>query len=111
MIYNTAINPEYERGVTVSSVVKIRVVREYEANDLPSWLVNAANESGKSIAAICREAEITTQYWYDLIKDKKPLRLDTLEKIESAVGKVYPAEWRKLERSQQLMEADRHDNT
>jgi hypothetical protein len=81
----------------VFPIVKIRVVREYEASDLPSWLVKAAEDSGKSVAAICREAEITTQYWYDLIKDKKPLRLDTLEKLESALGKVYPAEWRKFE--------------
>jgi hypothetical protein len=99
-IYNPPRNPEDKRGVAiVTSIVRIRVVREYEADDLPTWLIKAAEESGKSIAAICREAEITTQYWYDLIKDKKPIRLDTLEKIEAAVGKVYSAAWREFERS------------
>ena len=81
----------------MTAVVKIRVVKEYDANDLPEWLKAAADDSGKAIAAICREAEITTQYWYDLIRDRKPVRLNTLERLEKALGKVYPATWRDSE--------------
>ena len=74
--------------------LKVRVVQEYEANDLPAWLDDAAKRSGKSISAICREAEITTQYFYDVLRDKKSIRLDTLERIETAIGESYPAAWR-----------------
>ena len=72
----------------------IRVVREYEAPDLKEWLAKAAKDSGKPISVICREAEITTQYWYTLIKEKSSVNFDTLEKLENAIGKKYPAAWR-----------------
>ena len=78
----------------MTAVVNIRVVREYEASDLPQWLKETADKSGKAVAAICREAEITTQYWYDLINDRKPVRLGTLERLEKALGSIYPADWR-----------------
>lgn len=94
IIYYVDMTPDNLGRAEMSAAVKIRVVREYEAADLPAWLTEAASESGKSVAAICREAEITTQYWYDVLRDKKPIRLDTLEKLESALGRVYPTDWR-----------------
>ena len=78
-----------------AKVLKIRVVRDYEADDLPEWLRNAAKNSGKSISQICRDAEITTSYWYSLLKGKyESIADETLEKIENALNDRYPAHWR-----------------
>ncbi|MEM6432236.1 MAG: hypothetical protein AAF773_00035 [Cyanobacteria bacterium P01_D01_bin.115] len=97
LVYSSDDTNQTEGGDLVAAVVKIRVVREYDAADLPQWLKQSADESGRAVAAICREAEITTQYWYDLINDRKPVRLGTLERLENALGKVYPAKWRESE--------------
>jgi len=74
--------------------VKVRVVREYDATDLPQWLKDAAAQSDRSVSSLCGAAGITTQYWYELLKGVRPLRLDTLQALEDALGRCYLAEWR-----------------
>ena len=73
---------------------RIRVVYEYDAEDLPAWLEGAIAQSDKSVSAVCRQAGISNQYWYDLLNDKKTLRLETLQRIEEALGVKYQANWR-----------------
>lgn len=74
----------------MSTLLKIRRVEEIEAPNLPDWLKTAANESGKAVTAICGDAGISTQYWYDLIKGRRDAILETtLKRIEESLGKVY----------------------
>ncbi|MBP0017187.1 MAG: hypothetical protein J7647_06460 [Cyanobacteria bacterium SBLK] len=78
-----------------TKALKIRVVRDYDADDLPEWLRNTAKNSGKSISQICRDAEITTAYWYSLLKGKyESIADETLKKLEKALNDRYPANWR-----------------
>ena len=48
--------------------VKIRRTQEWNAPQLPAQLKAAAQNSHKSIAQICREAGISTAFWYQLAK-------------------------------------------
>ena len=74
----------------MNAFVKIRRVVEIDAPDLPQWLKAAADESEKAITAICGEAGISTQFWYDLIKGRRDSILEsTLHKLEQALGKTY----------------------
>lgn len=75
--------------------MKIRIVYEFDAEDLADWLAKAAEESRKPVTQICRAAGITPQYWYDVVANRRQsVRLDTLEKLEEEIGQQYPAEWR-----------------
>ena len=71
-------------------VLKIRLVREYQADDLPQWLVQAVKDSGLSVLQICGAIKISPQYYYDVVKDKKAIKLDTLIKIEEQINAQYP---------------------
>jgi hypothetical protein len=82
--------------------MKVRVVREYEESGLADWLKEAAAGCDRSVAAICAEAGLTTQFWYEVLKDRKPLRLATLERLENALGCCYVADWRSRERDQDM---------
>lgn len=75
--------------------MKIRIVYEFDAEDLADWLAKAAEESRKPVTQICRAAGITPQYWYDVVANRRQsVRLETLEKLEDEIGQQYPAEWR-----------------
>ena len=67
--------------------MKVRQTREWDRPDLPEVLKAAANKSQKSIAQVCREAGISTAFWYQLVKgNKDSITLDTLTGLCKALG-------------------------
>lgn len=71
----------------IQPLMKVRKVTEGDYPDLLEKLKQAQKERDISISELCRKAEISTQYWYRIIKGQvDTLNLDTLRKIEAALG-------------------------
>ena len=67
--------------------MKVRRTLEWDVPDLPDALKGAAEKSQKSVAQICREAGISTAFWYQLVKgNKDSITYETLAKLCSALG-------------------------
>ncbi|NJN23045.1 MAG: hypothetical protein HC812_20050 [Leptolyngbya sp. RL_3_1] len=70
------------------TAVKVRKTQEWELPDLPKQLKDAAEECSKSVVGFCREANITTAFWYQLVKgEKNSITHETLGRILKALGK------------------------
>lgn len=69
-------------------LMKVRRTQEWDVPALPEFLKSAAGDCGKSVAQICREAEISTAFWYQVLKgNKDSISFDTLSKLCIALGK------------------------
>jgi len=67
--------------------MKVRKVSERDYPDLAAQLKKAQEDSNLSIAKLCRQAEISTQYWYRVVKGQvDTLNFETLKKLEAALG-------------------------
>ncbi len=71
----------------MSMLMKVRRTQEWDVSDLHVKLKEAAEKSKKSITQICKEAEISTAFWYELAKDRKnSISFETLEKLCKALS-------------------------
>ncbi|MEO1399650.1 MAG: helix-turn-helix transcriptional regulator [Cyanobacteria bacterium J06635_1] len=67
--------------------MKVRRVQEWDVPDLPEKLKAAAQKGSKSVAQICREAEISTAFWYEMVKgNKASISHETLLAVCKALG-------------------------
>jgi DNA-binding Xre family transcriptional regulator len=67
--------------------MKVRQTREWDVPDLTEALKAAAYESRKPVTQICREAGVSTQYWYQLLKkNRDAVTLQTLSGLCNALG-------------------------
>jgi transcriptional regulator with XRE-family HTH domain len=67
--------------------VKIRNVEEWDLPGLPERLSKAAEDSGKTIAKICREVKISRSFWYKVVSgEESSIALHTLSKLEKVLG-------------------------
>lgn len=65
----------------------IRKVIKWDSPKLEAKLAKAAEKSPKSISQICREGEITSSYWYQMVKGQKPtISYETVEKLCKSLG-------------------------
>ncbi len=68
-------------------VMKVRRTQEWDIPDLHTKLQKAAGESSKSITQICKEAELSTAFWYELAKGRKnSISFESLERLCTALG-------------------------
>ncbi|MEM8805369.1 MAG: helix-turn-helix transcriptional regulator [Cyanobacteria bacterium P01_G01_bin.38] len=66
--------------------MKVRRTHEWSVPNLPAELKSAAERSDKSISQICREADISTAFWYQLVKgNKESVTYQTLSAICQAL--------------------------
>lgn len=67
--------------------MKVRQTKEWDVPDLPDVLKVAAEKSQKSVTQVCREAGISTAFWYQVIKgNKDSITLETLSALCAALG-------------------------
>ncbi|MEO1390993.1 MAG: helix-turn-helix transcriptional regulator [Cyanobacteria bacterium J06634_6] len=67
-------------------VMKVRRTQEWDIPDLHAKLQEAARESSKSITQICKEAELSTAFWYELAKGRKnSITFESLERLCKAL--------------------------
>ena len=73
--------------VVMLMVMKVRRTQEWDIPDLHTKLQKAAGESSKSITQICKEAELSTAFWYELAKGRKnSISFESLERLCTALG-------------------------
>lgn len=67
--------------------MKVRQTDEWDLPGLPQQLKDAAKRSEKSVSQICREANISTTFWYQVVKgNKESISLKTLKALCKALG-------------------------
>ena len=52
-------------------LMKVRQSQEWDIPDLPERLSAAMEKSPKSVAQVCRDVEISTNFWYQVINGNK----------------------------------------
>ena len=73
--------------VVMFMIMKVRRTQEWDIPDLHTRLQKAAGESNKSITQICKEAELSTAFWYELAKGRKnSISFESLERLCKALG-------------------------
>lgn len=73
--------------VVMFLIMKVRRTQEWDIPDLHTRLQKAAGESSKSITQICKEAELSTAFWYELAKGRKnSISFESLERLCKALG-------------------------
>ena len=71
----------------LANTMKVRRTQEWDLPDLPEVLKLAAKQSGKSVLQICKDADISTAFWYQMMKGQRDsITLETLASICDAVG-------------------------
>ena len=66
--------------------MRVRRVQEVEIDCLEQILIEARENSRKSLALICREVGITPVYWYKLVSGKQDsIPVETLTKLGNAL--------------------------
>ena len=69
-----------------TSPMRVRRVQEIEIDGLEQKLIEARENSRKSLASICREVGITPVYWYKLVSGKQDsIPVETLTKLGDAL--------------------------
>ncbi|MGP1387371.1 MAG: helix-turn-helix domain-containing protein [Thainema sp.] len=71
----------------LAATMKVRRTREWDIPSLPEQLKKAAEASGKSVVQICKDAGISTAFWYQMLKgNRDSITYETLEKVCDAIG-------------------------
>ncbi|MEM9945378.1 MAG: helix-turn-helix transcriptional regulator [Cyanobacteria bacterium P01_D01_bin.36] len=64
------------------AAVKIRRTEEWNIPDLPERLSGAFEKSEKSVLQMCREAGISSNFWYQMIRgNKTSIKHSTLKEL------------------------------
>lgn len=67
--------------------MKVRQTKEWDVPQLADVLRSAVEKSPKSVSQICREAGISTTFWYQLAKgNEDSISFETLVSLCAALG-------------------------
>lgn len=68
-------------------LMKVKETKEWDVPDLAQKLKAYADRAEKPVAQICREAEISTTFWYDILRGARDsIKKSTLASLCKALG-------------------------
>lgn len=84
--------------MTLSMLIKRQITEWGEVPNLGEKVKAARLNSGKSLAALAREAEVSRQYWYSIENETigtKGITEDVLKKLEKVLGIAFEVEYKR----------------